>query len=207
MAGPRSGVAEATDEALVEQARGGDPAAREELFRRGRDVAFRVAYRLLGDADDAMDAVQDGFIKAFRNLDSFDGRAAFRTWLLRIVSNAARDLGRRRGRRPALRLTDLEGQGDGNPSAAAEPSVEVDPARKLDLDELRRALDEALGKLTPTLRDTIVLQFEGGLSYQEIADAQEVPIGTVMSRIHAAKRKLREHPALRSYLEAIGDEP
>ena len=188
MPDPPTADVEAADDALVALARGGDRAASEELFRRGRDVAYRVAYRLLGNAEDAMDAVQDGFIKAFLHLDSFDGRSQFRTWLLRIVTNAARDLGRRKGRRPALRLADLDAD---DPGAPFEPAIDDDPAVGLSRDDLRRALDAALGRLSPRLRETFVLFAEAELSYQEIADCQGIPIGTVMSRMNAARQKLQ----------------
>lgn len=193
MTDPRSEVVELADEALVELARADDRDAREELFRRGRDVAYRVAFRLLRNPDDAMDAVQDGFIKAFRHLDAFDGRSAFRTWLLRIVTNAAYDLGRRKGRRPALRLADLDAEGSSAPagSSVAEPSIDDDPSLGLHRDDLRRALDAALSRLSPTIRETFVLSAEAGLSYKEIAEAQDVPIGTVMSRLYYARQKLQ----------------
>src|SRR3954469_13134585 len=87
------------DETLVVRSRGGDAAAREQLFRRHFGVAYRVAYRLLGHEQDALDAVQEALLKAITHLDNFDGRSRFRTWLLRIVTNAALDAGRRRGRR------------------------------------------------------------------------------------------------------------
>src|SRR5919201_1904830 len=96
----QAGVLATPDEILVDQARRGDRPAREELFRRHFGIAHRVAYRLLGHEQDALDAVQDGFLKAVRHLEDFDGRSGFRTWLLRIVNNAALDLGRRRKRRP-----------------------------------------------------------------------------------------------------------
>ena len=91
------------DETLVALARQGDRSAREELFRRHWGVAYRVAYRLLGHEHDAHDAVQEGLLKAIAHLDDFDGRSGFRTWLLRIVTNAALDSGRKRndGGRPA----------------------------------------------------------------------------------------------------------
>jgi RNA polymerase sigma-70 factor (ECF subfamily) len=190
MAEAPAGVVTAPDETLVDLARKGDLPAREELFRRHFEVAHRVAYRLLGNEQDAMDAVQDGFLKAVRHLEDFDGRSGFRTWLLRIVTNAALDAGRRRRRRPALRLADLEGDD-------AEAVVQDDPALNLRRDDLRRILHAALARLSPTTRTTFVLFAEAGLSYKEIADCQNLPIGTVMSRLHYARQKLQ------SYLEGI----
>src|SRR5919107_5609499 len=99
------------DEMLVALAREGDRPAREELFRRHWGVAYRVAYRLLGHEHDAHDAVQEGFLKANIHLSDFDGRSGFRTWLLRIVTNAALDSGRKRRRRPTLALIDEGGDG------------------------------------------------------------------------------------------------
>jgi RNA polymerase sigma-70 factor (ECF subfamily) len=171
------------DETLIVLAREGDRAALEELFRRHFDVAYGVAYRFLGQEQDAQDAVQDGFLKAVRHLADFDGRSVFRTWLLRIVQNAALDTGRRRKRRPALAL--ITGLGD-------EPAQSDDPAANLQRQDLRRLLDKALSRLSPTIRTTIVLFAEAGLSYKEIADVQNVPIGTVMSRIHYARTKLQD---------------
>ena len=175
-------IASIPDEVLVRRARGGAPAAREELFLRHRDDAFRTAYRLLGDDHDALDAVQESLLKAFSRLDEFDGRGGFRFWLLRIVVNTSLDEGRRRKRRKSVGL-------DGEP---ASPAPDDDPARGLQRQDLRRALDAALARLTPTLRATFVMFAEAGLSYREIAEAQDVPIGTVMSRINAARRKLQE---------------
>jgi RNA polymerase sigma-70 factor, ECF subfamily len=172
------------DETLVELARRGDRPACEELFYRHRGVAYSVAYRLLGHEQDAQDAVQDGLLKAMTHLRDFDGRSGFRTWLLRIVTNAALDSGRRRRRRPAVSLIENEG-------GSGEPSCEDDPARGLHRQDLRRVLDEALGRLTPTIRATFILFAEAGLSYKEIAEVQEVPIGTVMSRLHYARHKLQ----------------
>lgn len=180
-----AGVESATDERLIEQARAGDPSARDELFRRHFLVAYRVARRLLGHDQDALDAVQDGFLKAVRRLADFDGRCAFRTWLLRVVTNAAFDLGRRRRRRPAASLD--EANAESHPHALDD----ADPSRHLQNQELRRRLDAALNRLSPAIRATFVLFAEAGLSYKEIADAQNVPLGTVMSRLHFARQKLQ----------------
>jgi RNA polymerase sigma-70 factor (ECF subfamily) len=172
------------DETLVHRTREGDRRAREELFQRHWGVAYRVAYRLLGHEQDALDAVQEAFLKAVTHLDDFDGRSEFRFWLLRIVNNAALDAGRRRGRRSTLSL------GDGN-TPGAEPSCEDDPAIGLHRQDLRRKLDAALNRLSPPLRTTFVLFAEAGLSYKEIAAVLEIPQGTVMSRIYEARQKLQ----------------
>lgn len=175
-------IASIPDELLVRRARDADPAAREELFLRHRDDAYRAAYRLLGDEQDALDAVQDSLLKAFRRLDEFDGRGGFRFWLLRIVVNTALDQGRRRKRSKTVPL-------EADPTSA---TPDDDPSRGLARADLRRSLDEALANLSPTLRATFVMFAEAGLTYREIAEAQGVPIGTVMSRINAARRKLQE---------------
>src|SRR5260370_27345129 len=89
----------ASDEQLLAKHAAGDQDALEELFQRYRGLAYRVAYRLLGQEADALDAVQDGFLKAFTHLSAFQGRSSFKTWLLRVISNSALGLGRQRGRR------------------------------------------------------------------------------------------------------------
>jgi RNA polymerase sigma-70 factor, ECF subfamily len=172
------------DELLVRRAREGDGAAYAGLYHRYRGDAYRVAYRQLGNEQDALDVVQEAMIKAFGGLGDFDGRSGFRTWLLRIVVNTALDWGRRRNRRPMFQF------GDG-PAERHEPTVADDPARGLHQEDLRMALDRALEGLSPTIRSTFVLFAELGMSYKDIAETQGVPIGTVMSRIHSAREKLK----------------
>jgi RNA polymerase sigma-70 factor, ECF subfamily len=160
-----------------------DRAGLEDLFRRYRGVAFRVAYRLLGNEADALDAVQDGFVKVLRHVDRFRGRCALKTWVLRVVSNAALDLGRQRRRRSAR----LSAAAVGKPDA-------YDPTRELnDLDrsDLRDMVTAALAELPEAQRQTFVLHVEGGLSYRDVAEALGVPIGTVMSRLFFARKKLQ----------------
>ena len=176
---------ETPDETLVLLARNGDDSAREELFRRYRSDAYRYAYRQLGHEQDALDVVQESMLKAFSGLDEFTGRSAFRTWLLRIVINTAFDWGRRRKRRPGD-----QGGNDGD-LVRFETATYDDPARRLHREDLRIALDHALDRLSHTIRSTFVLFAELGLSYREISETQDVPIGTVMSRIHAAREKLQ----------------
>ena len=185
----QAGVLATPDDTLVDLARAGDAPAREELFRRHWDVAYRVAYRLLGNEQDALDAAQDGYLKAVTHLEDFDGRSKFGTWLLRVVSNAALDAGRKRRRRPALRLADAD--------LDALDAPAEDPAAGLHAADLRRTLDAALDRLSPPIRACFVLFAEAGLSYKDIADCQDVPVGTVMSRLHFARKKLQ------TYLEGI----
>jgi RNA polymerase sigma-70 factor, ECF subfamily len=173
------------DETLVRLARGGDDFAREELFRRYRSDAYRYAFRQLGHEQDALDVVQESMLKAFSGLPDFDGRSAFRTWLLRIVINTSFDWGRRRKRRPADR------GGDDGDLTRYETATGEDPAFGLHQQDLRATLDRALNRLSQTIRSTFILFAELGLSYREIAESQGVPIGTVMSRIHAAREKLQ----------------
>ncbi len=185
-------AATVSDEHLVEQARGGDRSAVEELFKRHWAVAHRVAFRLLGHEQDAQDATQECMIKALAHLGGFDGRSGFRTWLLRIVTNAALDSGRKRKRRPTLGLGSPDGDTDG-----FEPVTLDDPAQTLRRQDLRRTLDAALDRISPKQRQTFILFAEAGLTYEEIAEVQSVPIGTVMSRIYYARTKLQ------SYLDGV----
>jgi RNA polymerase sigma-70 factor (ECF subfamily) len=181
---------------LLARLAAGERTALDELFGRYRSVAYRVAHRLLGNEADALDAVQDGFIKALTRLDSFQGRSSFKTWLLRVVSNAALDLGRQRGRRETVSL-------DAAPREDREhlqPLAFYDPAVRLERSDLRRLLDEALGKLPEAQRQTFVLHADAGLSYREVAEALGISIGTVMSRLYYARQKLRTYLATRIQL-------
>jgi RNA polymerase sigma-70 factor (ECF subfamily) len=173
------------DEILIKRARRRDPAAREELFERYRFDAYRVAYRLLGHEQDALDVVQESLVKALSGLEEFDGRSAFRYWFLRIVGNTALDWGRRRKRRPILTIGDSD-------ASTPEPQCHDDPASRLYQEDLRRALEAGLNQLSPKIRSTFILFAELQLSYKEIAETQKIAIGTVMSRINSARKKLQK---------------
>jgi RNA polymerase sigma-70 factor (ECF subfamily) len=183
-----------SDEVLLERFGSGDRTALDELFRRYRQPAYRVAFRLLGNEPDALDAVQEGFVKALTHLSGFQGRSSFKTWLLRVVSNAALDLGRQRGRREALSL------GGAGESADARLLTPDEAGRGLERADLRAILDEALAALSEAQRQTFVLHADAGLSYREVADATGVSIGTVMSRLFYARQKLRAHLSQRTNL-------
>jgi RNA polymerase sigma-70 factor (ECF subfamily) len=185
-----------SDELLLERFAAGERTALEELFRRYRQPAFRVAFRLLGNEPDALDAVQEGFVKALTHLSGFQGRSSFKTWLLRVVSNAALDLGRQRGRRETLSL-DAPQTGDLTDASLLSPD---EAAVGLERADLRTLLDAALATLSEAQRQTFVLHADAGLSYREVADATGVSIGTVMSRLFYARQKLRAFLAQRTTL-------
>lgn len=185
-----------SDEQLLMRFAAGERGVLEELFQRYRSLAYRVAFRLLGQEADALDAVQDGFIKALTHLPGFQGRSSFKTWLLRVVSNAALDLGRQRGRRDLLSIQALKASSlDGE-----QPVIQENPAQGLERSELRHLLDEALDILPEAQKQTFVLHAEGELTYQEVADVLGISIGTVMSRLFYARRKLRAFLARRMKL-------
>jgi RNA polymerase sigma-70 factor (ECF subfamily) len=177
------------DERLLGRYTAGDRAALDELFRRYRQPAYRVAYRLLGNEPDALDAVQEGFVKALTHLPSFQGRSSFKTWLLRVVSNAALDLGRQRGRREAQSLESAAAEGAESPRLLTADEC----GRGLERADMRRALDRALAKLPEAQRQTFVLHADAGLSYREVAEVLGISLGTVMSRLYYARQKLRAH--------------
>lgn len=175
-----------SDGELLSRSAKGDRGALDELFRRYRQPAFRVAFRLLGQEADALDAVQESFIKVLTHLDDFQGRSSFKTWFLRIVSNAALDVGRKKARR-STHSTDLGDDGEADPNLLAWD----DPSRGLENVDLRRALDAALATLSDAQKETFVLHVEGDMSYQEVADALGISIGTVMSRLFYARQRLK----------------
>ena len=180
-----------SDEQLLARYAGGEREALDELFGRYRLAAYRVAYRLLGHEADALDAVQEGFVKALTHLGGFQGRSSFKTWLLRVVSNAALDLGRQRGKREAVSLDAAPGPD----REALHPLAADETAAGLERADLRRLLDGALARLPEVQRRTFVLHADGGLSYREVARVMGISIGTVMSRLYYARQKLRAYLA------------
>jgi RNA polymerase sigma-70 factor, ECF subfamily len=187
MSAANSGHHHPGDEELLARFAGGERSALEELFHRYRVHAYRVAYRLLGNEADALDAVQEGFVKALTHLTGFQGRSSFKTWLLRVVYNAALDLGRHRGRRE-MRSLDA---GSGVEETHAGLLVHDEAGQGLEQADLRQSLDAALATLSDVQRQTFVLHADAELTYREIAEVMGTSIGTVMSRLYYARQKLR----------------
>lgn len=180
-----------TEMRLVASATAGDRGARQELFTCHREAAYRVAYRITGRAEDALDVVQDSFIAAFAKLDRFQGESGFRTWLLRIVTNRALDFLRARKVRLAIPLDTV---GDGAaPTPAARTAGRIDaPSAPAETRELGERLRQAVETLPAEQRAVFSLYATGEMTYGEIAEVLGIPIGTVMSRLYHARRRLRE---------------
>ena len=183
---------EPIDVALVARARAGDHEAFRRLVERYQARALGLARRILRDGDLARDALQEAFLKAYTHLDRFEGRSSFYTWLYRLVVNQCLDRRRRERSQRLAGWADREGF-EPMPAAGAPTisGVLLHPATALHRSELRHALDQAVAKLGDGARRTLLLREVDGLSYAEIAGVLGVPVGTVMSRLHYARRRVR----------------
>jgi RNA polymerase sigma-70 factor (ECF subfamily) len=190
-----SGLTPPTEADWILRARRGDEAAWEALLRDHQAAAFRLAYLLLGDADDAEDAAQEAFVRAYRALDRFEAGRPFRPWLLRITANLARNRRRSLGRYLAALQRRLR----------LEPEPVVDAhdltAQQLEAQEVWRAVR----RLGAADQQIIYLRYFLELPEAETAAALDVPAGTVKSRLHRALGRLRtvvshEFPSLRQEL-------
>jgi RNA polymerase sigma factor (sigma-70 family) len=178
-------AAPASERDLIERARHGDVSAFESLVRAHQDVAFRTAWIASGGADDADDAAQEGFMKAFASLPRFRLDAPFRPWLLTIVANEARNRRRSAARRTALALR--------SPDAAAATGTTFEPSPEAGVlaTEQRTALLDAIGRLAEPDREVISYRYLLELSEAETAAALGVPTGTAKSRLSRAMERLR----------------
>ena len=170
---------------LVVAAQKGKGEALERLLSGARPKLLSLAMRVLGDADEAEDAVQDAMIKVWRNLGRFEGRAAFTTWLHRIAVNAALDRLRRRGSVPLA-----NGEPDEHHHDTSEPALPETPERIYARAETAVVVRRAMGQLSETHGEALRLCDLEGESYATIAQVTECPLGTVMSRLFHARRKL-----------------
>jgi RNA polymerase sigma-70 factor (ECF subfamily) len=171
------------DETLIERTLQGELAAFEQLVERHRGIVFRVAARIVGP-DDAEDVSQDTFLRAFHRLGQYRGTASFRTWLLQITQNSALNTLAWARRRPA------ETVGESPEMADRDPIRQ--PATELERRERQERLELKLRGLRPEYRSLLVLRDQEGLSYSEIADVLEMPLGSVKGRLHRARDELIE---------------
>jgi RNA polymerase sigma-70 factor (ECF subfamily) len=178
----------AADAEFVEKARAGDHQAFRVLVERYQGRVYGLALRVLRNEDAARDAVQDGFLKAYGSLDRFEGRSSFYTWLYRIVMNQCLDRKRRDRSDREVEWNDEVATGLEEHGAMAATA----PDDAAERSELREVLGRAIAELPEDARRTIQLREIDGLSYKEISAALGIPKGTVMSRLHYARRRLQQ---------------
>lgn len=187
----------ARDAELVDQAKAGDSAAFQRLVIAHQGRLFSVAFGMLRDRDDAMDVVQDAFIKAHRKLAEFEGNAAFSTWLYRIAVNLCIDKKRSDARKKKTDIDDAANRNldDDDPLYAESkysPRLSgANPLRNAGDKQLGAQIGKAMAELSDDHRAVVLLREVEGLSYEEIADALHIPKGTVMSRLFHARKNLQ----------------
>ena len=173
------------DAQLIHETLAGKTTAFGQLVQKYQDRLYNTIVHVVGSAEDARDVEQDAFVQAFVKLDTFHQSSAFYTWLYRIAFNVAASLTRRR--RPAASVEELR------ETVGEEPADEgAGPAERLEQDERRRQVQQAIAALTDEHRAVLVLREIDGCCYETIAEILELPVGTVRSRLHRARLQLRE---------------
>ena len=185
------------DEDLVRSALGGDEGAFRDLLEKYKRRAYGVALGIVGDPDEAQDVVQDAFVKAYYKLSNFRFGANFYTWFYRILVNQAIDRWRKTSRSPTISFDETWVSGEtSEPEAMVTPKTPEELARNR---ELAEGLTRAIAALPEYHRTVILLREVEGMAYEEIARILDCSVGTVMSRLHYARAKLKE--ALKGFRE------
>ena len=179
--------------ALIRQAQQGDHDAFNRLVLEYQTVVYNLAYRIMGDGVSAADAAQEAFISAYRSLNGYRG-GSFKSWLLRIVTNACYDELRRRKRRPAVSLEALSvlPEGPDSEAEAALVSHAEGPEAHAVRSELNRALQDCLNRLPEDMRSVVVMSDVLGMEYAEVAASVGAALGTVKSRLSRARARMRD---------------
>ena len=183
------------DSVLVRRVISGDKASFRELVEKYQNKAVSVAFGVVGNLADAEEIAQEAFLKAYRNLNSFRGQSSFYTWLYRIVFNLSIDLSRKRYRRNEYSVGDLfavdASTQERNLADDGFSNAPQTPEQLLSGSELGKEIDKAMAELSPEHRAVIMLREIQGLSYEEISEVLDCSKGTVMSRLHHARRRLQ----------------
>ena len=176
---------EYNEQKLIQRASGGDPAAFNRLMAQHEKKMYAVALRMFGNREDAQDCLQEAMLRVYRAIGSFKGQSSFSTWLYRITMNTCLDELRRKKNKQSTSLDNLLEQG-WSPS-----DDEGTPEKHAVRAEMRRELNQAIQELPEDMRSAVVLRDIQGFSYDEIAEALGVNVGTIKSRISRAREKLR----------------
>ncbi len=185
---PFDGVTLTTDEQLVERAQAGDGEAFGEVVRRWERKIYALAYGITGSVEEARDATQETFIAAYRNLARFRGEAQVSSWLHRIAVNQCIS----RGRRARVRAeTGLEEEVGAGREQSLSTGVEESPAHASESKQRAEAVRRAVAALPQELREVVLMKEFEELTFQQIADALQIPLSTVKSRLYTALKQLR----------------
>jgi len=184
----KSDNSSASDQSLVRFAQKGDTAAFEELVARHRDKLYARAFSMVRNEDEAIDLSQEAWVKGWQRLKQFQGEASFVTWMTRIVINLCLDHLRKQKRLRTDSIEQLDEELGG--VERQMPAVVINPAAGIERAELREQIDRALNQLTQAHRTVLVLHEFEGLEYKEVAKRMGCSIGTVMSRLFYARRRI-----------------
>ena len=177
---------------LVKRCQAGDTEAFDELVTRYRTRVFGMIYNMVHNEQDAWDLAQDSFLKAWKSIGRFRGQSSFYTWIYRIVMNVTIDWLRKKKIKggdaefdDAIQLREID------PASKTVPKTEALPHQLMERDEIRARIDNAIGQLSPEHRAVILMKEIDDMQYHEIAETLGCSIGTVMSRLFYARKKLQ----------------
>jgi RNA polymerase sigma-70 factor (ECF subfamily) len=179
------------DTELVIRCQRGDMEAFNSLVTRYRQRTYAMIYHMVHNEQDAWDLAQDSFLKAWKSIARFRGQSSFYTWLYRIVTNVTIDWLRKKQIQSGTEFDDQIGLQHIEPAAVTLPKADLLPLQKLEGDEIRQRINAAIERLSPEHRAVILMREIDGLQYDEIAAAMDCSIGTVMSRLFYARKKLQ----------------
>lgn len=180
-----------SDEELLTLSRNGDIEAFSLLVERYQKMLYTVAYRFLGNPEDASDAAQEALVRAFKNLQGFRGQCSFKTWLQHIIANVCRDALRRQRRRPVISLDSLQ---DNENSSWELPDGNTNSPEEIVINrEEGDYLHKLIQSLSPEYRMVVIMRDVQGFSYDEIAKRLNCSVGTIKSRLSRARQNLRRH--------------
>jgi len=185
---------EESDAGLVAECRKGDPSAFDELVRRYKDRIYHVVYRFLGNHEDAQDVCQEVFVRAYRGIDGYRGRAKVYTWLYSIAANLARNRLRDGSRKGRNMGTSFEAIEEAAPGAVDRAKAESPRDAAVDA-ELQTLLQQCLDELPEHYRMAFILRTVEDMSYEQISEVMSCPPGTVKSRLNQARHLLRDRLA------------
>lgn len=177
---------------LVRRCQAGDTKAFDELVTRNRTRVFSMIYNMVHSEQDAWDLAQDSFLKAWKSIERFRGQSSFYTWIYRIVMNVTIDWLRKKHVKGAgAEFDDATLLKEVDPASKTVPKAEALPYETMERGEIRGRIDQAIAQLSPEQRAVILMKEVEGMQYHEIAEALGCSIGTVMSRLFYARKKLQ----------------